>query len=108
MTRRSLTLLLLLVLAVPACAQRVPSGQPLPDTARQWWEGLTPAQREGYYLIDRGLNLVLPNLPGEAVPGQTISERAALAREKGDQRGAVICMFLDLADPGHCERAIRR
>lgn len=79
-----------------------------PDQVREWWEGLPPEKRDFLYAIDIALNQILPGLPGEAVPGMTISERAALAAREGDARARAICALLDAFDPGHCEKAIRQ
>lgn len=49
------------------------------------------------------------DLLGNAFAGgrkrQTISKRAALARDKGEKWGCVLCKFLDWLDPGHCDDA---
>lgn len=46
---------------------------------------------------------------GNALAGgtlrQTISKRAALARDRGRAWGCVLCGLLDWLNPGHCDRA---
>ena len=38
--------------------------------------------------------------------GETISERLALSRRRGERAGQIGCSILDRFDPGHCERAL--
>jgi hypothetical protein len=38
--------------------------------------------------------------------GETISMRAALARQAGDWRGRVVCLLLNILQPGHCRRVL--
>lgn len=39
--------------------------------------------------------------------GETISERLALAKARGERVGIAGCTILDRYDPGHCDRALR-
>ena len=39
-------------------------------------------------------------------PHETISDRAALRRQKGVRWGCVLCHALDWINPGHCDRAL--
>ena len=39
-------------------------------------------------------------------PNETISERAAKARNAGREWGCVLCRFLDWINPGHCDNAL--
>jgi hypothetical protein len=49
------------------------------------------------------------DLLGNALAGgtlrQTISKRAALARDRGRTWGCILCRLLEAIDPGHCDRA---
>lgn len=45
------------------------------------------------------------NVAGNGRLGQTISARAASARQEGRRWGCFLCKLLDLVDPGHCARA---
>lgn len=40
-----------------------------------------------------------------SLPGQTISSRAATARDSGHLWGCWLCKFLDYIDPDHCNEA---
>lgn len=42
-----------------------------------------------------------------SLPGQTISSRAASAREHGHLWGCWLCRFLDFIDPNHCNEALQ-
>lgn len=39
-------------------------------------------------------------------PNETISERAAKARNKGKEWGCLLCRFLNWINPGHCDNAL--
>lgn len=39
-------------------------------------------------------------------PNETISERAAKARNAGRRWGCVLCRWLDDVQPGHCDNAL--
>jgi hypothetical protein len=39
-------------------------------------------------------------------PNETISERAAKARNAGRTWGCVLCRFLNWINPGHCDNAL--
>jgi len=39
-------------------------------------------------------------------PNETISERAAKARNEGKQWGCVLCKVLNWINPGHCDNAL--
>lgn len=39
-------------------------------------------------------------------PNETISERAAKARNEGKEWGCVLCKFLGWINPGHCDNAL--
>ena len=41
-----------------------------------------------------------------SLPGETISSRAATARDNGHLWGCVLCRFLDFIDPHHCDAAL--
>lgn len=64
------------------------------------------ARRLGHWAETIAISL---DLLGNAIAGgalrQTISKRAALARDKGQAWGCVICRVLDWIDPGHCDDA---
>ena len=53
-------------------------------------------------LIDQAVNCIV--LFGS--PNETISERAAKARNNGREWGCVLCRWLDRINPGHCDRAL--
>ena len=58
--------------------------------------------------LDQYLNIKLGRfLPGQTVPGETITERLAKAAAQGDAAGKKACEILDRIDPGHCARALR-
>lgn len=40
-------------------------------------------------------------------PNETISERAAKAREAGKEWGCVLCQILGWINPGHCDTALK-
>lgn len=46
------------------------------------------------------------NVAGNGQLGQTISARAAQARNEGRRWGCVLCRWLDRLDAGHCDRAL--
>ncbi|NIE67486.1 hypothetical protein [Burkholderia sp. Ax-1719] len=52
-------------------------------------------------LLDQAVNTVCGGSPNE-----TISERAAKARDAGREWGCVLCRFLDWINPGHCDNAL--
>lgn len=52
-------------------------------------------------LLDEAANTVLGGSPNE-----TISERAAKARDEGRKWGCVLCRFLNWINPGHCDTAM--
>lgn len=52
-------------------------------------------------LLDEAANTVLGGSPNE-----TISERAAKARNEGRKWGCVLCRFLNWINPGHCDTAL--
>lgn len=52
-------------------------------------------------LLDEAANTVLGGSPNE-----TISERAAKARDEGRKWGCVLCRFLNWINPGHCDTAL--
>ena len=52
-------------------------------------------------LLDEAANTVMGGSPNE-----TISERAAKARNAGRRWGCVLCGLLNLLNPGHCDRAL--
>jgi hypothetical protein len=39
-------------------------------------------------------------------PNETISERAAKARNEGREWGCVLCRILNWINPGHCDNAL--
>lgn len=39
-------------------------------------------------------------------PNETISERAAKARNEGKEWGCILCRFLNWINPGHCDNAL--
>ncbi|WP_412021552.1 hypothetical protein [Burkholderia cepacia] len=51
--------------------------------------------------IDEGFNTLAGGSPNE-----TISERAAKARNVGRQWGCMLCRFLNWINPGHCDDAL--
>ena len=51
--------------------------------------------------LDTFANTVLGGLPSD-----TISYRAALARNKGERWGCLLCSFLNLFQQDHCDKAI--
>jgi hypothetical protein len=52
-------------------------------------------------LLDQTLNTLAAGSPNE-----TISERAAKARNAGRRWGCLLCGFLNRINPGHCDRAL--
>lgn len=52
-------------------------------------------------LLDEAANTLLGGSPNE-----TISERAAKARDAKREWGCVLCRLLDKINPGHCDRAL--
>jgi hypothetical protein len=52
-------------------------------------------------LLDQALNTLAAGSPNE-----TISERAAKARNKGKRWGCVLCRFLNWINSGHCDNAL--
>ncbi len=46
------------------------------------------------------------NVAGNGSIGQTISSRAAQARQAGRKWGCFLCKVLDVAQPGHCAKAL--
>lgn len=61
----------------------------------------------GRYLLNL---LVLLDQAGNTLtggsPNETISERAAKARNEGKEWGCVLCKFLGWINPGHCDNAL--
>jgi hypothetical protein len=53
-------------------------------------------------LIDEAANTVLGGSPNE-----TISERAAKARNEGRKWGCLLCRFLNWIKQGHCDSALK-
>lgn len=53
--------------------------------------------------LDCGLNSVI--LLGAY--NETLSHRAAVAREASKPWGCALCQFLDALMPGHCDRALK-
>lgn len=51
--------------------------------------------------LDQMLNTLLRGDPDE-----TVSSRAAKARQRGRRWGCVLCRCLDWLDPGHCAGAV--
>jgi hypothetical protein len=52
-------------------------------------------------LLDQAGNTILGGSPNE-----TISERAAKARNAGRRWGCVLCRFLNWVNKGHCDNAL--
>lgn len=52
-------------------------------------------------LLDEAANTILGGSPNE-----TISERAAKARNAGRKWGCALCQLLGWINPGHCDRAL--
>lgn len=52
-------------------------------------------------LLDQAVNTIAGGSPNE-----TISERAAKARNDGRSWGCVLCRFLNWINPGHCDNAL--
>lgn len=52
------------------------------------------------YWLDKGVNALTGGSPDE-----TISRRAARAKQRGATWGRVLCWGLDKVDPGHCDSA---
>lgn len=52
-------------------------------------------------LLDQALNTTLGGSPNE-----TLSERAAKARNDGKQWGCVLCRVLNWVNPGHCDKSL--
>lgn len=104
--RRRVVLWIVAVCLSSACGViRLPPN-PTPDGITEWWEVLPDDQRELWYNLDRLLNLFLDDLPGEEVPGMTISERLGRAAWMCNRDAIGFCQILDLYDKGHCDRAI--
>jgi hypothetical protein len=61
----------------------------------------------GRYLLNL---LILLDQAGNTLtggsPNETISERAAKARNEGKEWGCVLCKFLGWINPGHCDNAL--
>lgn len=55
------------------------------------------------YWLDKGGNALTGGSPDE-----TISRRAARARDRGAMWGRAMCRFLDALDEGHCGDALKR
>jgi hypothetical protein len=53
-------------------------------------------------LLDEALNTLAAGSPNE-----TVSERAAKARNEGRKWGCVLCGFLNRINPGHCDKALK-
>jgi len=51
--------------------------------------------------IDEGVNTIFGGSPNE-----TVSERAAKARNAGSKWGCVLCRLLNWINPGHCDNAL--
>ncbi|PXX41072.1 MULTISPECIES: hypothetical protein [Burkholderia] len=51
--------------------------------------------------IDEGINTIFGGSPNE-----TVSERAAKARNAGRKWGCVLCRALNWINPGHCDNAL--
>jgi len=51
--------------------------------------------------LDEGVNTVFGGSPNE-----TVSERAAKARNAGRKWGCILCRFLNWINPGHCDDAL--
>lgn len=51
--------------------------------------------------IDEGVNTVFGGSPNE-----TVSERAAKARNAGRRWGCVLCRMLNWINPGHCDNSL--
>lgn len=51
--------------------------------------------------IDEGVNTIFGGSPNE-----TVSERAAKARNAGRKWGCVLCRLLNWINPGHCDNAL--
>lgn len=52
-------------------------------------------------LIDEGINTIFGGSPNE-----TVSERAAKARNAGRKWGCVLCRVLNWINQGHCDKAL--
>lgn len=52
-------------------------------------------------LLDEAANTILGGSPNE-----TISERAAKARNAGRRWGCILCRLLNRINPGHCDNAL--
>lgn len=52
-------------------------------------------------LLDEAVNTILGGSPNE-----TISERAAKARNAGRRWGCILCRLLNRINPGHCDNAL--
>lgn len=61
----------------------------------------------GRYLLNL---LILLDQAGNTLaggsPNETISERAAKARNEGKEWGCMLCKFLGWINPGHCDNAL--
>lgn len=53
-------------------------------------------------LLDQALNTLAAGSPNE-----TISERAAKARNAGKEWGCILCRFLNWINPDHCDNALK-
>ncbi|MGY6240529.1 hypothetical protein ACW910_24105 (plasmid) [Burkholderia ambifaria] len=51
--------------------------------------------------LDEGVNTIFGGSPNE-----TVSERAAKARNAGRKWGCVLCRMLNWINPGHCDNAL--
>lgn len=66
------------------------------------WYLASNYQRRSAVILDQTLNMELFN----GMPDETISVRAAFAKQRGKLWGRLLCWFLDKIDPGHCEREL--
>jgi hypothetical protein len=61
----------------------------------------------GRYLLNP---LILLDQAGNTIaggsPNETISDRAAKARNNGKQWGCILCKILGWINPGHCDNAL--
>jgi len=77
-------------------------------TAAEVWARLTLRQRAKLIFLDKMINVLLGDyLPGPTIPGQTMSTRFALSKDRGEWAGIKACEILDTVDYGHCERALQ-
>ena len=56
-----------------------------------------------FVALDTWLGAFFPR----SLPGQTISSRAATARDHGHLWGCWLCKFLDWLEPNHCDDAVK-